>query len=551
MSSCAATGPEAFFQLLQLADEALPADLAGAQDRLSQAHALLPQQADPFAALRLRLLQGLAQVYGAEPLQGLAQLYRVRAELASCADLKLRSRVERGLANAHEVLGTYESALAHAQAARDWAEQAGEELEQLHSLRCSAILLSRLGRPEDGLKIYQQLDEAYARLGQPQARIAVLNNIGINLKNLGRFEASVDSYEAALALMLSSGHQGRRSFVQLNQVEALCKAGRREAALQLLDSLAAQKDWSRGAYVHSELLRARGLVLWSLHQAEAALQAWRESAHVAREAGLKANLSEALKELSKGLQAQSQHQEALSCYQEAVALDKALFDERGRQQLNALQVQMELEAARHEAELQRLRHVELSGAHEELRRLNQALNQALAEKDQLLAQLEARSRTDGLTGLANRRHLDERLQMECERSARYGHGLALAVLDIDHFKSINDRWGHVLGDEVLRQVAQFLRGHCRSTDLVARYGGEEFCVIYVESDLASAQTAVLALCQAVREHAWQSLVPELQVRLSAGIALRESDETALALLQRADRALYRAKAEGRDRVLLA
>jgi diguanylate cyclase (GGDEF)-like protein len=551
MKSIPQTAESEFLALLKKADEGLPGNLVGALECLDQAERLLAKQVDAFAALRLRLIRAIAGIYGTEPLQGLAELYRVRGELADCPDLTLRSRAERGLANAHEVLGTYETALSHAQAAREWAEQAGDELEQLHGLRCSAVLLSRLGRPEEGLKIYQQLDQAYAALKLPQARVAVLNNIGINLKNLGRFEESVQSYEAALTLMQATGDLGRQSFVRLNLAEALCKAGRCEAALALLDELAANAQLNLGSYTQAQMLRERGLVLWRLQRQDDALQCWREGAEISRGAGLRGLLSELLKELANALQTRVQYQEALSCHQEAVALDKALFDERGRQQLNALQVQLELQGARHEAEVHRLRHVELSGAHEELRRLNQALEQALAEKDQLLAQLEARSRTDALTGLANRRHLDERLQMECERSGRYGHGLVLAVLDIDHFKSINDRWGHVLGDAVLRQVAQLLRSNCRSTDLVARYGGEEFCLLFVESDLTSAQIAVQQLCADVREHPWAALVPDLQVRLSGGLAMLRAGDEAMALLQRADQALYQAKAEGRDRVLCA
>ena len=162
---------------------------------------------------------------------------------------------------------------------------------------------------------------------------------------------------------------------------------------------------------------------------------------------------------------------------------------------------------------------------------------------------------DGLTDVANRRHFDQTLEAEWRRCRRSHQPLALILLDIDHFKQFNDRYGHQAGDECLRRVAAALRsGLSRSHDLVARYGGEEFVCLLPESALAGAATRAEALRQAVQalgiEHAGS---PAGVVTISAGVAalVPEADSSPAALLALADERLYRAKAQGRNWVVSA
>ncbi|MEY2689426.1 MAG: hypothetical protein RL375_3625 [Pseudomonadota bacterium] len=181
--------------------------------------------------------------------------------------------------------------------------------------------------------------------------------------------------------------------------------------------------------------------------------------------------------------------------------------------------------------------------------------QALRVSNQQLAEL---SQTDGLTGLANRRHFDRRLQEEWQRSARHGVPLALLMIDVDHFKRYNDRHGHLCGDDCLRTVAQALLGCARrASDLVARYGGEEFAVLMphasVEEAQAQAQRCIDTLAAAALTHGDSPVAPV--VTLSIGVAHVEPGFDAAAcptsLLQQADLALYRAKHAGRDCAVLA
>jgi diguanylate cyclase (GGDEF)-like protein len=159
------------------------------------------------------------------------------------------------------------------------------------------------------------------------------------------------------------------------------------------------------------------------------------------------------------------------------------------------------------------------------------------------------AREDGLTGLANRRWLDAQWAHECERARRYKHAIAVAMIDIDHFKSINDRFSHRVGDEVLRRVARLLRDAFRRGDIVGRYGGEEFMVAWVETPLAHAVAVCQKLRQRVAALALDDLHPDLKnATISIGLAGCDADADDAALVAQADAQLYRAKAEGRDRV---
>jgi len=154
--------------------------------------------------------------------------------------------------------------------------------------------------------------------------------------------------------------------------------------------------------------------------------------------------------------------------------------------------------------------------------------------------------TDVLTGLLNRRSIFLRLEEELERHRRSGEPLSCALLDLDHFKQVNDSLGHQAGDLVLQQVGQTLRSTSRTYDVVGRYGGEEFILVLAHTDLGNARVAVERIREAleVSVRAGDALV----VTASFGIAQWKPGETMTDLLSRADRATYLAKANGRNRV---
>ncbi len=176
----------------------------------------------------------------------------------------------------------------------------------------------------------------------------------------------------------------------------------------------------------------------------------------------------------------------------------------------------------------------------------------LARVRESTSRLERASRTDPLTGLSNRRHGDATLRQEMDRSRRYGGAMAVALLDIDHFKSINDSISHAAGDDVLKWLARELRAVSRKTDTVVRWGGEEFLFIFPETNLDEAA----AIVERFRSHLAETPVSietaggrELSVTVSGGVAELESEDTTDSLVDRADSALYKAKETGRNRLL--
>lgn len=164
-------------------------------------------------------------------------------------------------------------------------------------------------------------------------------------------------------------------------------------------------------------------------------------------------------------------------------------------------------------------------------------------------ELETLVRTDMLTGLANRREFMTRLEREAHRQARSGRPLSVVLFDVDHFKRVNDTWGHPVGDEVLAKVGEILRFHTREqVDTAARYGGEEFVLLLPETDLTGAQHVAEKISARLREHAFTVDGQTFTVTQSVGIAQVVEGDTGWAL-KVADRNLYQAKRAGRDRIV--
>ena len=171
-----------------------------------------------------------------------------------------------------------------------------------------------------------------------------------------------------------------------------------------------------------------------------------------------------------------------------------------------------------------------------------------AERDRLLAELDRLARTDALTALPNRRVLEERLEEELHRSARSRKAFALAIVDVDHFKGINDRYGHPAGDEALQHFSGALRAQARHADFVARYAGDEFAVILIDVDSPKARAIVERMVESVRS---VRLPFGAVLTASIGATLSYPVDSAESIIERADAALYEAKRKGRDRAAFA
>jgi diguanylate cyclase (GGDEF)-like protein len=167
--------------------------------------------------------------------------------------------------------------------------------------------------------------------------------------------------------------------------------------------------------------------------------------------------------------------------------------------------------------------------------------------EMLVARLASEARTDPLTGLLNRRGFDEHAVREFAHARRTGSPIALATLDIDHFKQINDEWGHIVGDRVLANLARVLANEARGIDVAARLGGEEFGVLMPGSDAAGAESFVERVRASLEAGAGTGLPA---VRISAGVVATREPLDVQVMLESVDRALYAAKRGGRDRTVV-
>ena len=190
---------------------------------------------------------------------------------------------------------------------------------------------------------------------------------------------------------------------------------------------------------------------------------------------------------------------------------------------------------------------ELQVLHEQVKALE---SEAVRAQTEIEAQ-QKRCERDSLTELPNRQAYERRLGIELERSRRYERKFCLVVADVDHFKMINDRYGHLAGDKVLKVLAKTIRQRIRRADFIARYGGEEFVIILPETDAEQAVTVMSDICSQIRGCPFHFKSEPLKITVSFGIAEVSASDDHETLFARADKAMYQAKDQGRDRCYLA
>ena len=188
----------------------------------------------------------------------------------------------------------------------------------------------------------------------------------------------------------------------------------------------------------------------------------------------------------------------------------------------------------------------------EVQIMKQRLKRKQTELKAVLVQAHEVSHTDALTFLPNRRQIIGDLQREVMVSDRYGTPFSISMVDIDLFKNINDTYGHTVGDDVLRNLANELRQHIRHPDMIGRYGGEEFLIILPHSPLKAAMEQAERLCKHVRSLGMKAGEHDISLTISIGMAqYKIHEEDWQTFLSRADKALYQAKNNGRDRWVIA
>ncbi len=435
------------------------------------------------------------------------------------------------------------------------ARRAGDAVREAWALCRIGIAYASLDNTRQAQACVGQALEIAERHGATEVRFACLNNLAYFW--LSRVEeAGVAGDSAALAEAVEQARDMARQATALareasgspyqvavslsNLINALLAGGRLDEALPLLNEFGhlAHDHGYRTLAVEADARRAVFLGLKGEPvQAARMLQALLDAA-VEPPPKLRRLLVRALYDTHK---ASGQFREALAWLEALVSLDRQITRDNLVLQTEVIlireqveQAQARADSAAADARRERARALHLENEQQRLREHANALDRAAHE--------------DVLTGLHNRRHAEFALPLLVEGARVANQVISVAMLDVDHFKKINDTHGHAVGDAVLQQLAQLLRHRLRSADLMARVGGEEFLAVLV--GIAPQQAAEICerLRLAVVEHDWPAITPGLAVRVSVGLAGGVPPQSADTLLERADQALYAAKRAGRNRV---
>jgi diguanylate cyclase (GGDEF)-like protein len=501
---------------------------------------------------------GIARAWWRQGLfpQAHAQLMRLHDEGLEILRHEQRSVLLNAIAGSYSVAGESDQAFAYMSSALlDTRPSRAPGFEVV--LHCNlANELLRLGDAQAALVQVNEGLAACRPLANLRALCALLINRVIALTDLGRAaEALADVHEICAFPDDETGRGRNEACFEILAITAL-RAG--DVALgRRLVQRAALAHHEPIPDEHHQMAQARALLALADGDPSRALE---QMAPLRERLFDHANDGLSLRVQGDGLQLladlhdqQGQLAEALSAlraWQRCQARRTELAS-RARYQASALQ--SELARLQRKLREQELRRRQTEQARAELQAINEQLSRKVCEVEQLQDTLREQATRDALTGLYNRHHLNHALPSLFALARRNGHPLALALIDLDHFKSVNDRHGHEAGDRVLAAFGELLRTESRQGDVVCRWGGEEFCLLMPQT---SAQAAVHKLLRVLSRWQQQPHVlsgqPVSGLSFSAGVCDSNwPDESGSALLNTADQALLRAKEQGRCRVLVA
>ncbi len=410
------------------------------------------------------------------------------------------------------------------------------------ALNYLGVVHEELGDSEQALRFYQRSLELLRDGNEPELLGRVLSNLGEAYVSLGRGDEALPLLTEAETRLSALGAFGTAGWCLWAIARVHAERGDNTRALACFERAVAVAQRGHAKRAQAETLAGLGQHCARLGDTVRAIGHLQQALSLAQEAGVRREVHKVHLALAEIYEAQGDPVLALHHHQAYHRILTEVYDEMVVAKVRHLTAHFELERARHEQEITRLRHVELAAAYRELEQLHARVAGQARELEEL-------SRRDGLTGAYNRRHLDESLASELERARRYAAPLTAALLDLDHFKTVNDRLSHAAGDMALRELVRVLTSLLRRSDVLARYGGEEFALVFPETGPEEARLACDKLRRAVASHTWQALLPGLQgLTVSIGLACDANAPSADRLLDAADRALYEAKRAGRDRV---
>ncbi|CAM4322668.1 diguanylate cyclase [Deinococcus marmoris] len=414
------------------------------------------------------------------------------------------------------------------------------------------VALNNLSTTYYEMQLYEDaLEAALACLNvpsvdDPMQNIIALQTVGQAYFGLKQFTQARAMYMEASELIERVGDQSESASLDLLLGQVAQQQGNLDEARHLFEQSMETFQKIGDEIGQVESLRHLGELLGMTGHVEDALSALHRARSLAEAGQIRNELCKVDLALSKLYRDSGRPQEALTHLEQHLQLNGELFNAASDQRLQSLRVQFELEQAERERLAAQRQNAELTELNARLEASNRDLTAAQTRTADLMARLEQHANEDALTGLPNRRAFDAALERVSPSQQ-----ISVVLCDIDHFKIVNDRFSHLVGDEVLRHVAALLRGQLHRGDLLARYGGEEFVLLLT----GASEAATLELCENLRRatenHDWSTVRPGLSLTISLGAAVAQLNPGTLAVqdvVQAADDALYAAKNAGRNRV---
>jgi diguanylate cyclase len=481
-------------------------------------------------ALSLALCNiGTCQYLAAEYHAGLESSLHALVLAERSGDAQAKASALISAAACQYQMGAREEALQALYQAHDEIERVSCDSLWIRLHNSLGILLGDKGRFDDAERHYRLALDLGASTDDATYTARVIMNyaglhldLGRQLDRRGKPEEASERYRSGLRLCegLLEGRGLESTFNKAHCVgtlgELYRETGKVELAQQLFNEMLAHGTELRNPHQQSEALLNLGRTHVMLGRSAEAKDCFERALHLASGANVRRLVTEGFRSLAEWFEAQGDFEQALA-YQKRFQM---LHDELLREELEA------------------------SGTARDL------WTKFQHDMSDRVDQLMRAANEDALTGLANRRYWDERITEIVAGTRSAGERTCIGIIDIDHFKTVNDLRSHQLGDEVLRIVAEMIREHCRERDICARYGGDEFTICLVDANLDDALGVLERLRALIAHHAWNSLHPALAVTVSVGVAEIFEGDSVDSVMERVDLALYKAKESGRDCVVV-
>jgi diguanylate cyclase (GGDEF)-like protein len=496
----------------------------------------------PGLCARARALQGAISLHRGDLSGALAVAVEAERHAERSQDATAQTEVAALKAQLSFFTGAYAPAVSHAERALQLADDTGDDDLRIYVRRATCLVFGNVG-VRDWRHRLDELLELTIACGDLWEEAISRNDIACWLQEEGNVQEAEQEIDRAVEV--AERVPGANSFalavVHSTRADIRLLGGRPcdalEDARRSIELLTAGGE--PNPYVLGATVRAEVQARMALGQFEDARESGEDALALLGES-VPRTRSLILNTLAAALREAGRIEEAYDALARAAELERQAFRELSDLHLSLERANLEATAARRETDALAAKNRQLEEAHAELER-------RASQLEGLQEQLREQAERDPLTGVHNRRFLSRALDRLA--TERIPGPLSLAVLDLDHFKQINDQFGHATGDQVLVLAAGLLCDALRASDIVVRSGGEEFLVLMPSTDAHAATVCCQRIREALHDEDWERISPGLFVTTSVGVATAEDPSNLDALISLADQRLYQAKREGRDRVV--